>query len=145
MLVPAELTRGSAAQLPVEGRGAELAKSSLGLLGRGHSHQTTSTGCHGELAVGTLRELVVYACDIARRTRRSGGEGLEFVAAKPMASQQSEKPGQKTLRGWALQDYGILAIFEYEFSTLRAKETRARRSGENKGKSDEDGTLHLWA
>ena len=66
----------------------------VGVLGRGRSHQTTSAGCHGELSVDTLRELVVYACDIARCTRRSGGEGLEFVAAKPMANQHSEKPGQ---------------------------------------------------
>ena len=85
-LVPAELTRGSAAQL--EGWAVESAKKS-DVFRREDPHQTTGAGCNGELAVGALRERIVNARDLAVRASRGGGERLELVAVQPRFHQTS--------------------------------------------------------
>ena len=76
MLVPAEFTNGSAAQLrwtPVRLRGIIDHKDK-------YSHEAASARSEGELAVHALGELAVHARVLARSAGRVGGETLKLGA-----------------------------------------------------------------
>jgi hypothetical protein len=75
MLVPAELTLGSAAQLE------DIQNMSEFDICR-DPHCRGSTGLENEFAADTLRKGRAHAGVLALRARAGGGEGLELVAVR---------------------------------------------------------------
>ena len=77
MLVPAEFTNGSAAQLRWTPLNSEI---TIDRRDKYYSHEAASARSEGELAVHALGELAVDARVLARGAGRVGGETLELRA-----------------------------------------------------------------